>query len=246
MQFAAMKVSHKKIASERQLLLTCEHAGNRIPRAYAGLFKGAEEVLASHRGWDPGALDFVRGISRCLSVPFLHVMWSRLLVESNRAPTNRRIWSRYTKGLPREERSQILERYWKPNRDAAESAVREAVKSGKTVLHIAIHSFTNNLDGVERNADVSLLYDSGRPEEKALCVRWEKILNELDPLLRVRRNYPYRGNTDGLPTWLRRKFSARRYHGVEFEFNQALIGTPRFNEVRNTVANSIAILLNNG
>jgi len=240
-----MTSSNKKARPAHQLILTCEHAGHRIPREYAGLFNGAEDVLSSHRGWDPGALDFVRGVSRRLSVPFLHVMWSRLLVESNRAPTNHRIWSRFTRELPLEERRQILEKYWQPNRDAVESAVRDAVTSGKTVLHIAIHSFTNNLDGVERNADVSFLYDSGRPMEKALCIRWEKILNELDPLLRVRRNYPYRGNTDGLPTWLRRKFPARAYQGVEFEFNQALVGTPRFNEVRNTVANSIAILLKN-
>ena len=36
--------------------LTCEHGGNRIPREYAHLFRGARAVLASHRGWDPGAL----------------------------------------------------------------------------------------------------------------------------------------------------------------------------------------------
>jgi predicted N-formylglutamate amidohydrolase len=228
--------------SRTAILLTCEHAGNRIPREYAHLFKGAGELLASHRGWDPGALDFVRGVSRQLHTPFHHVMWSRLLVESNRAPTNPRIWSRFTKDLPIEERRQILEKYWWPNRRDVEASVKKAIGQGKTVLHIAIHSLTNKLDGVERNIDVALLYDSTRPAEKALCVRWEKILNELDPEIRVRRNYPYRGISDGLPTWLRRKFPAGSYLGVEFEFNQALIGTPAFAHVRNVVADSIGMI----
>ncbi len=87
------------------------------------------------------------------------------------------------------------------------------VERARTVFHVAVHSFTNYLDG-ERNADIGLLYDPRRAE-KGLCVRWEEILNELDPALRVRRNYPYRGEADGLPTWLRRKFPDRAYVGVE-------------------------------
>ena len=238
-----MKTAAEKNTLSYALLLTCEHAGNKIPREYAALFKGAEDVLATHRGWDPGALDFVRSVSRSLHTPFLHVLWSRLLVESNRAQTNSRIWSRFTKNLPIKERKKILEKYWWPNRRAVESAVRDAVKQGKTVVHIAIHSFTPVLDGEERNTDLALLYDPARPAEKAMCVHWEKILNEIEPGMRVRRNYPYRGHSDGLPTWLRRKFPARSYIGVEFEFNQGLIGTPGFARAKKVVADSIGALL---
>ena len=39
-----------RAGSRAQLLLTCEHGGNTIPRAYAPLFRGASRVLASHRG----------------------------------------------------------------------------------------------------------------------------------------------------------------------------------------------------
>jgi predicted N-formylglutamate amidohydrolase len=223
------------------LLLTCEHAGNRIPAEYAHYFKGAADVLASHRGWDPGALELTRLLSRTFRTPFHHVMWSRLLVESNRAPSNHRIWSSYTAGLPAAEKERILERYWWPNRRAVEAAVRDGQKRAKTVLHVAVHSFTNYLDG-ERNADIALLYDPRRAE-KDLCLRWEGIFNEIDPALRVRRNYPYRGIADGLPTWLRRKFSDRAYVGVEFEFNQALLGTPRWAKAKRTVADSLQRLM---
>jgi hypothetical protein len=36
----------------------------------------------------------------------------------------------------------------------------------------------------------------------------------------VRRNYPYRGWSDGLTTALRRRFAERAYVGIELEVNQ--------------------------
>jgi len=238
-----MRSSTKSGTHRHQLLLTCEHAGNRIPREYAHIFKGAEELLASHRGWDPGALDLTRRLAKIFTLPFFHVMWTRLLVESNRAPTNRRIWSSFTADLPAAEKKRVLEKYWWPNRHAVEAFVKNAAKQKRPVFHVAVHSFTNVLNGVQRNADIGILYDPARRTEKDLCTRWEQILNELDPTIRVRRNYPYRGEADGLPTWLRRKFSDRAYSGVEFEFNQALVGTPRFAHVSNVIAESIKRLL---
>ena len=228
--------------SRYALVLTCEHAGNRLPREYAGLFSGAEKVLASHRGWDPGAFELTRSLSQSFATPFLHVLWSRLLVESNRATTNRRIWSQYTADLDPVQKRRVLDLYYWPHRRAVEAAVSTARRPAKTVFHLAVHSFTNYLDG-ERNADIGLLYDSTRPAEKELCMRWETILNELDPTLRVRRNYPYRGSADGLPTWLRRKLPDRAYAGVEFEFNQVLLGTPRWAKAKRTIADSVRGLM---
>ena len=37
-----------------RILVTCEHAGNRIPAEYRSLFRGASALLRSHRGYDPG------------------------------------------------------------------------------------------------------------------------------------------------------------------------------------------------
>lgn len=206
-----------------RLLLTCEHGGNRIPREVAPLFRSARRELASHRGWDPGALDVARHLARRFGLSLLAVTWSRLLVEPNRSPANPRIWSAYTKGLGAAARERILARYWWPHRRAVESAVRSRVARGYRVVHVAVHSFTPELGGERRNTDLGLLYDSRRAGEAALCARWREILLDLDPTLRVRRNYPYRGAADGLPTWLRRRFADRRYAGVELELNQALL-----------------------
>jgi hypothetical protein len=60
--------------------------------------------------------------------------------------------------------------------------------------------------------------------------RWQRALQRtggLSPLtgaaLRVRRNRPYVGWTDGLPTALRARHGATRYVGVELECNAALL-----------------------
>jgi len=233
--------SRRNAAPSDLILITCEHAGNRVPRAYAHVLRGAP--LASHRGWDPGALPLARRIARRLQVPLRSVMWSRLLVESNRSIENPRIWSRWTARLPREERERILDRYWWPHRREVDQTVRRAVESGRRVVHVAVHTFTPVLAGEVRRADVGLLYDSTRKQEREFCLRWRSNLRELDPTLRVRLNYPYRGAADGLPTWLRRRFPSARYLGIELEVNQARLRGRRRRAVEDVVTESLALIL---
>jgi len=228
------------------LVLTCEHGGNRIPREYAGLFRGQAKLLHSHRGWDPGALELARTLSSKLRRPLISVTWSRLLVEANRSLSNRRIWSSITSGLPKEERESILERWWLPHRTEVEQAVSSGVRSGRRVVHIAVHSFTPELDGEVRDADVGLLYDSRRKGEAAFCRRWAAILRALDPDLRVRNNYPYSGSADGLSTALRKQHPQARYLGIEFELNQALVGSRGWRAFKQHVVASVQELLTSG
>lgn len=224
------------------LLLTCEHAGNRVPAAYRSRFRGADRALASHRGWDPGALTLARAVGRRLDVAVVSVSWSRLLVESNRAPTNPRIWSPWTASLPADEKDEILDRYWRPHRQRVDQAVRDVVMQGAVVLHVAVHSFTPVLNGERRNADIGLLYDPGRSKEQRACVQWAGFLRGRDPALRVRRNYPYRGTADGLTTWLRRRHPVGRYLGIELEVNQAYLRGPRRTAVARTLAETLRML----
>jgi len=221
-----------------QLVLTCEHAGHRVPRAWAPLFRGADDVLASHRGWDPGAADLARLLARRLGRPLLVTTWSRLFVEANRSPTNPRIWSRFTAPLSKQERDGILERWWRPHREAVEHSVAAAAARGH-VVHVAVHSFTPELDGHVRNADVTFLYDSRRRSEAAFCNRWMGGLHRHDPALRLRRNYPYLGKTDGFTAWLRRRYPETRYTGIELEVNQALVAQAGWRRAQEAIAASL-------
>jgi predicted N-formylglutamate amidohydrolase len=226
-------------SSRDELLLTCEHGGNRIPSEYAHLFRGADDVLASHRGWDPGALTLARRLARDLHRPLLAVTWCRLFVEANRAPTNRRIWSRFTKALPKAERDRILARWWRPHRLEVEAAVAAGIARGRRVVHVAVHSFTPELDGEVRNAEIGFLYDSSRKREAQVARRWAAVLHGLDPTLRLRFNYPYSGAADGLTTWLRKRHGESRYVGIELEINQALVGSRGWGTFQQHVATSL-------
>lgn len=202
------------------LLITCEHGGNKVPVEYAQLFSGYEALLATHRGYDRGALRMARDFARHFKAPLIYATTTRLLADLNRSPGHPGLFSEATRGLPREVREKILARYHRPYRSQVEHRVRDRVAAGQRVFHLSSHSFTPVMDGVVRDADVGLLYDPSRPGERALALRWRRSIRDLDPDLRVRMNYPYAGKADGLIPHLRRHFAADRYVGIELEINQ--------------------------
>lgn len=228
-----------------ELLLTCEHGGNRIPPRYRALFAGHEALLAGHRGWDPGALDWARALSRRLDATLIGAQTSRLLVDLNRSPHHPALFSPLSRGLAVDERNAILARYYFPHRADIEAWIAERTRRGGDVLHVAVHSYTPVLDGHVRNADIGLLYDPQRPRERHLCLAWQAALRARDATLRVRRNYPYRGDADGLTTHLRRRFPSRAYLGVELEISQGLLSRPRA-ALSGTIATALTTVLATG
>jgi predicted N-formylglutamate amidohydrolase len=206
------------------ILVTAEHGGNDVPPDYRALFRGRARLLASHRGWDPGTLDIARRLASALGAPLVSATTTRLLVDLNRSPHNPRVFSEVTRALPRAERVHLLERYHRPHWDAVRGHLARARRNGGRVLHLGMHSFTPILDGVTRKPDIALLYDPARREERALAARWGAALATALPSRTVRRNEPYRGSTDGLPTAMRRELGPKAYLGVEIEVNQRYVG----------------------
>ncbi len=215
------------MAKPLHLLLTCEHAGHEVPATYQELFQSHAALLRTHRGYDIGVLDFGRKLSAELGVPLLAASMSRLLVDLNRSTHHPNIFSFVTKGLPVAEKERILAEYYHPYRQQVLSAIDSHLQQDARVLHLALHSFTPMFKGVVRRGDLGLLYDPKRSDEARLCLEWQRLLTARLPGLRVRRNYPYRGNADALVTWLRRRYSASSYLGIELEINQRfpLVGT---------------------
>lgn len=203
-----------------QLIVTCEHGGNRVPAEYRHLFDGWERVLASHAGHDPGALDLARDMAKAFDAPLVSSTTSRLLIELNRSPGHPKRWSERTRDLPQADKERILARYYLPYRRAVRGHIDAVLRSGQRVLHVSSHSFTPVLDGVVRQTDIGVLYDPQRAPERALAERWAALLRQHVAPLRVRRNYPYRGISDGLTTFLRRSLAPELYSGIELEVNQ--------------------------
>jgi predicted N-formylglutamate amidohydrolase len=204
-------------------LISCEHGGNRIPAAYQPLFDGYHALLSSHRGYDLGALAMARELAAAFRAPLVASTVSRLLIDLNRSIGHPRLFSAATRATPAPIREQIVAKYYRPYRLRVERFVSQSVARHGRVIHISAHSFTGELDGRVRCADVGLLYHPARRGESALCARWKASLAALSPELRVRRNYPYAGKGDGLTSYLRLRFSRRVYVGVELELNQNIV-----------------------
>jgi predicted N-formylglutamate amidohydrolase len=204
-----------------RIVFSCEHARNRIPVRYADMFSAA--VLEGHRGYDPGALDVARALARRLGAPLFSGMQSRLLVDLNRSTGHSGLFSEHTRGLNSGEKTVILERYYHPYRRRVEKVLRGEISLQRSVLRISVHSFTPELDGRVRRADIGILYDPGRSVERRSSTRIRDRLQSIDPTIVLRRNYPYRGIADGFTTHLRKALRSDCYAGIEIELNQARI-----------------------
>jgi predicted N-formylglutamate amidohydrolase len=222
------------------LIITCEHGGNVIPPPYRPLFKGQRELLATHRGYDLGALGLARTMAAHFEAPLHAAVTSRLLVDLNRSIGHPRLFSRFTRLLPRHDKDRILTGYYFSHRGPIEAVVEKHIAQEINVLHIACHSFTPVLDGRVRCMDIGLLYDPNRPDEHRLCADWKKSLVKTLPDASVRRNVPYKGVSDGLATHFRRTFP-KNYIGIELEMNQRdyLENKPRWRRLCAAVIESL-------
>lgn len=206
-----------------QVLLTCEHAGNLVPPRYRRLFQGNEDVLQTHRGYDIGALKVAKGLAKKLDAPLFYSNTSRLLVDLNRSLKSHTLFSPFSRPEIQEEKLKILHTYYFPYRQKIIEAIQKYHAKQKNIAHISIHSFTPVLDGTIRKADVGLLFDPRRAEEKCFCRAVAEEMRSKTPLA-IRFNYPYRGRDDGLTSALRALFGETRYLGIEIEMNQAICG----------------------
>ena len=92
------------IGAEWQLVLSCEHASNKVPARYAGMFEGEPTLLSSHRAFDIGAAELARRWSKITEAPLVQGRMSRLLVDLNRSRCHPALFSEFTRTLPRLER----------------------------------------------------------------------------------------------------------------------------------------------
>jgi predicted N-formylglutamate amidohydrolase len=226
---------------EYGLIITCEHGGNRIPKPYQIYFDGYRALLDTHRGFDPGALIMAKTLAKAFSAPLVASSVSRLLVDLNRSVGHPNLHFSSIQNAPAKVRQQIVRHYYQPYRTQVDRLVRQSLVDHRQVIHLASHSFTPELDGQRRNADIGLLYDPSRPGEAAFCEHWKSAFSTCAPELKVRRNYPYAGKADGQTRWFRRQLPADAYLGIELEINQKHILTagPHWPALRRQIVASL-------
>ncbi|WP_066225917.1 N-formylglutamate amidohydrolase [Formosa haliotis] len=201
-----------------KLVLTCEHGGNTIPTRYISLFENSEVILNSHRGYDLGALDVFKYLKPLSSFSNFSET-SRLLIELNRSLHHNNLFSEYTKRTSKDTKQRLIDGYYLVYRNAVEQYIKKETTKGNTILHLSVHSFTPVLNGLERQTDLALLYDSSKIAEKTFCKHFKTEFEKQNSTLKVRYNYPYLGSADGFTTYLRQHFP-EKYLGIELEINQ--------------------------
>ncbi|MDE2229529.1 MAG: N-formylglutamate amidohydrolase [Alphaproteobacteria bacterium] len=153
-------------ASGSRVILTCDHASNRVPQALAKLGL-SDALLARHIGWDIGAAAVTRRLAVTLGASAVLAGYSRLVVDCNRDPDdpssipamsdtieipgNRDL----TDGARRARRAAIFV----PYHAAIAQLIDESLARGGVPALIAIHSFTPSLGGRARPWHAGILWD---------------------------------------------------------------------------------------
>ena len=202
------------------LVISCEHAVNTVPEAYRHLFPTDMLLVKTHQAIDFGAAEQAEHIAAITHSDYFAATISRLLIDCNRSLTHKHCFSAWTKHLPPSEKANLIQHYYQPFRQSVIQCIEQYIALGKHVLHLSIHSFTPILHGITRQADIGLLYDPKRINEKTLAYHLRKLLIK-NASYRVRMNYPYRGTSDGFTQTLRNTYSREHYSGLEIENNQA-------------------------
>lgn len=147
-------------------LITCDHAGKRLPRALGDL--GLSEVDRNrHIAWDLGAAGVARELARALGAFAALQVYSRLVIDCNRRPDVKSSiveLSEHTevpgnRALSAEHAEQRVREIFTPYHQRIVQELDRRTRVGQPTLLIAVHSFTPTFKGVARPWHVGVLYN---------------------------------------------------------------------------------------
>jgi predicted N-formylglutamate amidohydrolase len=210
------------------IVLVCEHAGNRLPRALGNLGLSPEQ-LEMHIAWDIGAEGVARLLSKLLDAPLALQRYSRLAYDCNRPPESPGAIPEISettaipgnKDLGAEQKLQRVRGiYWPFHHGLSDFLDRRAVEGRKTAI-VTIHSFTRIYKGKERGVELGLLHD----RDAKMALQLLKAFANVKAAL----NEPY-GPKDGVMHTTALHADARGLPSVMIEIRNDLIASTRGQE----------------
>lgn len=211
---------NRKSSFLMNILITCEHGGNLIPKEFLDIIQIDNNVLNSHYGYDAGALDLANFLYKNLKEQYnckiLINTITRLLIDFNRSLNHPKLFSKYSKKLPENYKKFLLEKY-QIFRNNSKNYIEDSFKKNIKTLHLSIHSFTNILNQKIRKTEIGILFDPKRQDE----YQFAKIIKS-NLSYQCHFNLPYRGISDGHTQSLRLSFT-KNYLGIEIEVNQKFL-----------------------
>lgn len=226
------------------LVISCEHAVNKVPSKYASLFDRKKLILKTHRAYDFGATEISTHLQKKLDCDLVQTKVTRLLIDCDHSLHHANCFSKFSKKLPTAEKNTLIEKYYDPFHQELKDIVSTHIAKKQQVLHLSIYTFMPILKGLFLNTGLGILYDSHRHAEKEVARIMHGLLLQEPPAYKVRLNYPFPGTHDYVLQSLRNSFEERDYLGIKLGINQALIATPQeLHAVCNTLSHSLHELL---
>jgi predicted N-formylglutamate amidohydrolase len=206
-------------------LITCDHAGKRLPRALGDLGL-TESELSRHIAWDLGAAQVARQLARELGAFAILQTYSRLAIDCNRrpdVPSSIPTLSEHTlipgnEGLSASASARRARDIFAPYHQRIERELGRREQIAQATVLVAMHSFTPTFKGLPRPWHVGMLYNRDKRLGHALLE-----LLRADPALVVGDNEPYSVSDDsdyGVPVYGER----RGIPHIEIEIRQDLLG----------------------
>lgn len=184
------------IEDERRspFLITCDHAGKRLPRSLGSLGL-PEGELNRHIAWDLGAAQVARMLARELGAFAILQTYSRLVIDCNRpldVPSSIPVISELTvipgnHDLSPEQKDERARAIFHPYHDRIVSEFERRARAAQPSVLIAMHSFTPTFKGASRQWHAGMLYNRDVRLGRALG----ELLRRDDPDLVVGDNEPY-------------------------------------------------------
>jgi predicted N-formylglutamate amidohydrolase len=181
---------------DNDVVITCDHASNRVPREIGDLGLPDSE-MARHIAYDVGAAGVSRYLGEVLNAPVILSGFSRLVIDPNRGEHDPTLIMQIYDGtiipgnrhLSEEARNWRLENCYRPYH----AALGGLLSSRTAPKIIAIHSFTAQLAGrPKRPWHIGVLHEG---DDRLSIPMLERLRQEPD--LCVGENEPYGGHLPG-------------------------------------------------
>jgi len=219
-------VIHERANATSPFLITCDHAGNLLPRSLGDLGVSATD-RQRHIAWDIGALGVARELATLLNGELVGQRYSRLVIDCNRPPDSAELVIERSEAtdipgnlaLSAAARDQRRAEIYAPYHDTLRKLLDTRTMQGRATIFIAVHSFTPVYHGRARPWHLGVL--SGNDRRLA-----EPVLDFLRTHgdFCIGDNEPYRidEKDQGIPAHA----LARDLPNVLFEIRQDLIAQP--------------------
>ncbi|NKB61303.1 MAG: N-formylglutamate amidohydrolase [Gammaproteobacteria bacterium] len=185
-------------SGDAPILITCDHADNRIPESLKGL-SISDALRGQHIAYDIGAKQVAMMLSEKFDAPLLVANYSRLVIDLNRHPGDPGLIPQVSdgheipgnKGLTRAQRHQRMDALFEPYHRRHKVLVDQLESQHESPIIFSVHSFTPVMQGFVRPWHYGVLWDQchelaeklviGLRRDESLCIGENQPYNAVEP-----------------------------------------------------------------